>query len=251
MRTKFLAIAFGISVFAFLGFQYGNEPPFTTVTFKTTNNINVTADVYEGEDNSPIILLFHQARFSRGEYREIAPKLVEMGYTCIAVDQRSGDKVNGVVNQTHKEAKKKGLETKYPDAFPDLVATLNYTKTHYPNRKIIIWGSSYSSSLVFILGSEFATDITGILSFSPGEYFDYKGQKIVDYAKGVKSPVFITSARNEHDSWRDIYAAVTNPNKQSFLPTEKGFHGSKALWEENEGNEEYWKAVSAFLGILN
>ena len=255
MRTKFLAIVFGISVFALLGFQYGNEPLFTTVTFQTTDNINVTADVYSSvesdKDVSPIILLFHQARFSRGEYREIAPKLNQLGYTCIAVDQRSGDKVNGVTNQTHLEAKKKGLATKYPDAFPDLVATLHYAQKNYPNRKIIIWGSSYSSSLVFVLGSRFSNAISGILSFSPGEYFEYKGQKIMDYAKDVKCPVFITSAKNEHDSWKEIFAAVPNSNKQSFLPTEKGYHGSKALWEEKPGNEEYWKAVTKFLESLN
>ena len=254
MRTNFLTIFFTVSVISFFGFRYANETIYTTVTFKTTDNINVTADIYESanhdKDNSPIILLFHQARFSRGEYREIAPKLNEMGYTCIAVDQRSGDKVNGVINQTHKEAKEAGLATKYPDAYPDLVATLSYTKKNYPSRKIIIWGSSYSSSLVFILGSEYANDITGILSFSPGEYFQYKDKKIVDYAKGVKCPVFITSARNEHDSWNAIFEAVPNSNKQSFLPTEKGFHGSKALWEEKPGNAEYWKAVTTFLESL-
>lgn len=222
-----------------------------TVTFPAPNNIQVTADVYEVDNNKlPLILLFHQARFSRGEYREIAPKLNAMGYTCIAVDQRSGDQVNGVINQTHLAAKKAGLATKYPDALPDLVATLHYAKKNYPNRKIIIWGSSYSSSLVFILASRFSNDISGILSFSPGEYFEYKGKKIVDYAKDVKCPVFITSAKNEHDSWKAIFEAIPNPNKQSFLPTDKGFHGSKALWAEKPGNEEYWKAVKKFLESL-
>ena len=224
------------------------------VTFKTANNINVTADIYESaskdKDTSPIILLFHQAGYSRGEYRQIAPKLATMGYTCIAVDQRSGNAVNGVVNETHLEAEKANLATEYPDAYPDLVATLEYTKKNYPNRKIIIWGSSYSSSLVFILGSEFSNDITGILSFSPGEYFQYGNKKIVEFAKDVKCPVFITSAKNEYKSWKAIYAAAPNPKKQFFLPIGHGFHGSKALWVEKPGNEEYWEAVIKFLESL-
>ena len=226
-----------------------------TVTYKTANNINVTADIYQSansnKDTSPLILLFHQARYSRGEYRQIAPKLAKMGYTCIAVDQRSGKEVNGVINQTHLEAEKAKLGTEYPDAYPDLVATLDYAKKNYPNRKIIIWGSSYSSALVFILGSSFSNDITGILSFSPGEYFQYNNKKVVDYAKGVKCPVFITSAKDEQKSWKAIYAAVPNSSKQFFLPMGHGFHGSKALWEEKPGNEEYWEAVIKFLESLN
>jgi dienelactone hydrolase len=225
------------------------------VSFKSANNINVTADIYESvnhdKDNSPIILLFHQAGYSRGEYRQIAPKLATMGYTCIAVDQRSGKAVNGVINETHLEAEKANLPTAYADAYPDLVATLDYAKKNYPNRKIIIWGSSYSSSLVFILGSNYAKDITGILSFSPGEYFEYNNKKIVDYAKEVKCPVFITSAKDEHKSWKAIYAAAPNPGKQFFLPVGHGFHGSKALWNEKPGNEEYWEAVIKFLESLN
>lgn len=251
MRTTILTMGFGVILIALLGFKSSSNFIGKTITFKTTNNINVTADIYEGKENSPVILLFHQARFSRGEYREIAPKLVKMGYTCIAVDQRSGDKVNGVINQTHKEAKEAGLATKYPDAYPDLEATLKYAKANYPNRKIIIWGSSYSSALVFILGSNYPNDITGILSFSPGEYFELNGKKISEYAKEVKCSVFITSASNEHDSWEGIFSNIPNSNKQSFLPTEKGFHGSKALWEEKPGNVEYWNAVTKFLISLN
>jgi dienelactone hydrolase len=222
-----------------------------TVEFNSTDGLVITADVYMVSDvESPMILLFHQARFSRGEYREIAPKLNALGYACMAVDQRSGDKVNGVINQTHIMAEKNGLATKYSDAYPDLVASLNYAKETYPNRKIIIWGSSYSSSLVFILAGENPDDISGVLSFSPGEYFEYEGKKIVDFSSKVKCPVFITSAKNEHGSWKEIYAAVPNPNKQSFLPTVKGFHGSKALWKEHPGNDDYWKAVVQFLNSL-
>lgn len=43
-----------------------------------------------------------------------------------------------------------------------------------------------------------------------------------------QAPLFITSAKSE----------------------EEGFHGSKALWKENEGNENYWKAVERFLKNL-
>ena len=219
------------------------------------DGIEITADLYanvkSNKNVSPIILLFHQAGYSRGEYREIAPRLNKLGFTCIAIDQRSGNKVNGIINSTHLKAKANGLPTKYPDALQDLQSTLNYTIANYPNRKIIIWGSSYSSSLVFILANQNPELISGVLSFSPGEYFELDGKTIATFAKGVTCPVFITSAKNEHGSWEEIYTAVPNPNKHSFLPESKGFHGSKALWIEKPGNKEYWEAVITFLTSLN
>lgn len=72
---------------------------FQTVTFETEDGLVVTADVYVSQpESAPFILLFHQAGFSRGEYRPIAPKLNELGFNCMAVDQRSGNMANGVVN---------------------------------------------------------------------------------------------------------------------------------------------------------
>tara|TARA_R110002050_G_scaffold149463_1_gene275996 strand:+ start:14352 stop:15122 length:771 start_codon:yes stop_codon:yes gene_type:complete len=225
-----------------------------TITFKSLDGIDITADLYDNvetdKDVSPIILLFHQARFSRGEYREIAPKLNAMGYTCISIDQRSGDEVNEVKNETHLRATSKGLPTKYPDAYQDLQATLNYAVSEFPNRKIIVWGSSYSASLVFILAQKNPDLIAGVVSFSPGEYFKLEGKTIKEFAEGVKCPVFVTSAKNEHDSWAEIFKVLPAHNNQSFLPKGEGFHGSKALWEAHEGNQDYWDALVAFLESL-
>lgn len=233
----------------------GDDKVFTTVTFASANNVTITADIYPAasinKGKLPVILLFHQARFSRGEYREIAPKLVQMGYVCMAIDQRSGDAVNGVVNQTHLEAEKLDLPTQYVDAYPDLDAAIQYAKDQFPNRKIILWGSSYSASLSIIMGANYPDELAGVLAFSPGEYFTYHGNTIENYAHEVTCPVFITSAKDEHDKWKSIYAALPNIDKQSYLPSDEGFHGSKALWEEHDGNEKYWAAVKKFLASLN
>ncbi len=80
-----------------------------TISFKTADSLEVTADLYlTNPDKAPFIILFHQANWSRGEYLEIAPKLIKMGFNCMAVDQRSGDKVNGVLNETHRRALEQG-----------------------------------------------------------------------------------------------------------------------------------------------
>jgi len=52
-----------------------------TVTFNSEDGLLMTADVYAPYKNgeAPVIVLFHQAGWSRGEYGEIAPWLNMLG----------------------------------------------------------------------------------------------------------------------------------------------------------------------------
>ena len=77
-----------------------------TVTFPSEDGLLMTADVYAPYENgeAPVVVLFHQAGWSRGEYAEIAPWLNTLGYNSMAVDQRSGETVGGVDNETARRA---------------------------------------------------------------------------------------------------------------------------------------------------
>ncbi len=221
-----------------------------TVHFKASDGIKITADLYMTTNtNAPFIILYHQAGYSRGEYRNIAPKLNELGFNCMAIDQRSGKEVNGVINETHLEALKLNKPTEYVDAIPDVEAAYQYVKLGIKPDKIIIWGSSYSAALVFFLGSAHYNGVDGILAFSPGEYFKINGKEIKSYASKVECPIFITSAKNEEEQWKGIYNAAKK-EKKSFLPQTKGKHGSKALWKDNNSHEAYWNAVKSFLNKI-
>lgn len=219
-----------------------------TVILKSENGLNLKADLYEIADKeAPVIILFHQARFSRGEYRETAPKLNALGFNCIAIDQRSGKEVNGVKNEAFQEAVGKGMGTKYTDAFPDLEAALKFVLKKYSSKKIIVWGSSYSASLVFVLAQKYPEKISAVIAFSPGEYFKFEDKTIREYAKKVTCPVFFTSAKREHKNWKNIFESIPGNKKFSFLPETKGVHGSRALWKANESNKSYWNALKKFL----
>ncbi len=219
------------------------------VRFTTTDNLEISADMCltENEDD-PVIVLCHQAGFSRGAYREIAPKLNALGFHCLAIDQRSGKTAQGVENETHKRAKESGMATAYADAVPDIDAAIKYAYEEISN-DVILWGSSYSAALTFYLGATHNDDIKAILAFSPGEYMKVKGKNIEEYAALVTCPVFVTSAKNEQKQWQGIYDAVQS-EKEFFLPKTKGFHGSKCLWKLSPGHEEYWRAVGKFLKLL-
>ena len=157
--------------------------------FPAGDGVTVTADLSMPHPaTAPMIVLFHQAGYSRGESRTLA----------------------------------KG--------------------------KLLIWGSSYSSSLVLVLGAELKAD--AVLSFSPGEYFDDQGKPktwVADSAKALAVPVFITSAKDEAKEWAPIAAAIDPAKLATFVPETAGHHGSSTLWPTQPDRDAYWTAVTAFL----
>jgi predicted alpha/beta hydrolase len=216
--------------------------------FPAGDGVAVTADLYMAHPaGAPMIVLFHQAGYSRGEYRTIAPKLSELGFNALAVDARSGEAVNGVGNATAASACALGKPTNYVDAIADLKAAVAQART-LGTGELLIWGSSYSSSLVLVLGKELAAD--AVLSFSPGEYFDDQGKPktwVADNAKTLAVPVFITSAKEEASAWAPIAKAIDPTKLTTFVPDTRGHHGSSALWPTQPDRDAYWTAVAAFL----
>ena len=226
-----------------------------TITFPSEDGLDVTADLYlnlsraPNYKQEPFIVLCHQAGWSRGEYLEIAPKLVVRGFSCLAIDQRSGNKVNDVQNETAKRAKDANLGTTFPYAEQDMIAALKWARANHAEGKLLLWGSSYSASLALRIAGEHPELVDGVLSFAPGEYFEPIGKPndwIESSAKKIKDPVFVTSAKFEFPRWDAIYAAIPG-DKVKFLPTSEGNHGSRALFEEFDDSPAYWKAVDQFL----
>ena len=236
------------------GSSVGAEPTrsYKKVSFASEDGLRVTADLYVAHAaKAPFIVLFHQAGWSRGEYREIAPRLNKLGFNCMAVDQRAGKGVNGVNNETAARARRSGKSTTYVDALPDMRAALRYVRKHYASGKVLAWGSSYSSALVLVVSAQNPQLVDGTLSFAPGEYFLRFGKSarwIRDSAAKIQKPAFITSARNERKNWSGIVAAIPHKvHRSQYLPSSKGQHGSRALWRKFSDSAGYWNAVIEFL----
>ncbi|MEN8207214.1 MAG: alpha/beta fold hydrolase [Pseudomonadota bacterium] len=223
-----------------------------TVTFPSEDDLLITVDIHAPykNANTPVIVLFHQAGGSRGEYTGIAPWLNTLGYNCMAVDQRSGEYVRGIENETASRAAQENRPTGYISALPDIKAALTYARRHYGKDGVIAWGSSYSAALVLKVAGDSPGLVDGVLAFSPGEYFKRAGKSgtwIQTSAQNITVPVFITSSRNEADEWGAIFAAIESGNKTSFVPATDGRHGSRALWEKYPDSDAYRNAVQAFL----
>ena len=113
------------------------------VHFDAADGVRVYGDVYRsaGGDNAPLILLFHQAGGdARGEYTQIATRLMQNGYNVLAIDQRAGGDRFGGVNRTL--AAVGDTEYSYCDAYPDIEGALHYVKKRGFTGKIAAWGSS-------------------------------------------------------------------------------------------------------------
>jgi dienelactone hydrolase len=216
------------------------------VTLAAKDGVKIAGVYTKAADPKALILLFHQAGSGKDEYALIAPRLAEAGYSSLRIDQRAGGELFGV-NETVRAL---GKSADYLDAKPDLEAAFDWAKAQ--KLPIILWGSSYSSSLVFVLAAEHP-DVKAVLAFSPGEYFDDKTM-IAKAAAGVKAPVFVTSAQDgkEVDAAREILKAVPVAGKEQFVPRLGGVHGSSTLLRAKnpDGAEDAWKAVMAFLAAV-
>jgi dienelactone hydrolase len=245
-----------LTVFIFLAMHKNRKPSKTaftgkTIQFKSKDGLTIYGDLYLINDTSkPFILLFHQANYSRGEYRSIADNLNKMGFNCLAIDQRAGGTVNDVENKTNQEAIAMNLKTDYENAYTDLESALLYVNTTFKPYKTILWGSSYSASLVFILASNYPEKVSGIVAFSPGEYFTFHGNSILNYAHNIQCPTFITATQTESLTCQNIYKHLQSKNKILYIPPVNGQHGSSALWKSNAGNKAYWKVLTDFFETI-
>ncbi len=224
------------------------DAPMQPITLTAADGAHVFGYLYPAKHPKALILLFHQAQSNAGEYAPIAPRLVAAGYSALAIDQRSGAARFGSANQTVLRLGRDGAA--YLEAQQDLEAAVQYgIGTALP---LAILGSSYSSSLAFLVAAKHA-DIKAVLAFSPGEYFDTP-DLVRRAAAKVNTPVFITSAKDadEIKEAAAIFQAVASPLKMQFVPSVAGVHGASTLRADSNprGSEENWTALLKFLHVL-
>lgn len=214
----------------------------TAVKLTAADGLSVYATYYRAARPKALILLFHQAGSSSGEYATIAPKLVAAGYSALAVDLRSGGDMYGA-NRTAGQLRG---DPGYLAAQKDMQAAVDWAAAIGP--PVIVWGSSYSSALAFPVAAANPSVVTAVLAFSPGEYFDDK--TLVERAAAkLRVPVFVTvaSGNGEATTAKPIVDALGG-DKVFYVP-DTGVHGSSTLIEakDPQGAAANWRAVMAFL----
>ncbi len=198
----------------------------------------------KAEKPKALILLFHQAGSGKDEYALIAPRLAGAGYSSLRIDARAGGNLYGV-NET---VQRLGKSAPYLEAKQDLEAALDWAKGQ--KLPVVLWGSSYSASLVFLLAAGHPGDVKAVMAFSPGEYFDDK-QLVHRAAAKVSVPVFVTSAQTSEEigEAKAILDAAASKDKVQYMPSAGSVHGSSTLLRAKNpgGAEPVWQAALNFL----
>lgn len=220
------------------------------VTLTATDGSKVFGDVWRAAGaRPPVIVAFHQAESSAAEYAPIAPRLVQAGFTVLAIDQRSGDGNFGGTNRT--VAARGGVTTGYDAALPDLDAALRWARREARGAPVVIWGSSYSASLVFLLAAAHPPgEVAGVVAFSPAEYLHRKGA-VAKAAAKVAVPVYIDQASDAEEiaSSAAILRALKSADKQQLVSASPSTHGSSTLRVDSNagGAEAHWPPLLKFL----
>ncbi len=218
------------------------------LTLEADDGLQITADKYFLNDTLPWILMFHQAGSSRGEFREIAPKLNMLGYNGLAVDLRHGREANFIINETARAARDGNFRYDMQEAVADIIAALKWAEMQNEN-PVVLLGSSYSASLVLIVAKK-GRRAGAVIAFSPGEFFG-PGGVVREKVKGLERPVFIAATEQELPYAAELTSGIAERHKTLFSPSGcSGVHGARALWETEECSKEYWLALLLFINNL-
>lgn len=208
-------------------------PPIrTSITAVTSDDVTVHGETYFGalDKSSLLVLLFHQGGSNgRGEYAEITQWLNEAGFRAMAWDQRAGGETYGEANRTALGLAE-GVPDAYCDAYPDLLAALDYVLEASLAEQVFVWGSSYSAALVFRLAAERPDVVTGLLAFSPASGGPLQECRARMWIDEVTSPVYIFRPASEMERESSVeQQEILTAAGENFLVVENGVHGSSML----------------------
>jgi dienelactone hydrolase len=218
------------------------------VYFFSDDSIKVRGDLYLKNNKLPYIVLCHQEGSNRSEYYEVAPRLLNLNYNCLAIDLRSGGKSGFVQNETATRALSDNRTIKPLEAVADIIAAINYAQS-ISNQPVILLGSSCSASLCLFVAAG-NDKVKAIIALSPGEYFQPL-KNVAEEVRKISQQVFVTTTQAEYPYVKKMLTAIPSDKVTLFKPQKgKGIRGSGALYSSNESNAEYWFALMMFFKKL-
>ncbi|MEL6537783.1 MAG: alpha/beta fold hydrolase, partial [Bacteroidota bacterium] len=226
----------------FLADERGQE-----ITLPTPDGVTVYGDLYTVDKSNPTILLLHQGGANvRGEYRSIIPKLLEREYNVLALDLRQGGERFGYFNRTQARS---GQSFHYCDAYPDVVAGLQYLQAE-GYAKPVVWGSSFSATLAVQVAAQRPDEVQAVLAFSPAQGPPMKECQPGPYFEQISAPLLVFRPRSElaYEGLTEQLALIEELGHQTYI-AENGVHGSSMLVPERVTGEvaPHWDRVWQFL----
>ena len=215
-----------------------------TVTFFASDDLKITADLYLSDSGAPYIILFHGEAGSRGEYKEIAPMLLKLGFNCLAVDLRNGKESNFVQNETAARAKQSNIPATYSDCEKDISAAVDYVLKTTVNNRCILFGNSFSALPVMKIANR-NPKVTAVVVFSPIYAADDPSKNI---PAGFDKLLYAACSKREYPYVAELLKDVPPQNLTVFQPSSgDGMHGVQALQKANPSSDEYRLSLMMFI----
>ena len=212
------------------------------ITFLAADGLEVTADLYLYDSGAPYIILLHKENSSRGEFREIAPKLQKMEFNCLAVDLRSGKESNFIKNETAAFAQTNKIPVTLLDCEKDIRATIEFLGKTAGKNQCILFGSSFSASLAMKIANQ-NSRVAAVIAFSPGEYF--RPLTVKDWLKDFNQFVYVMATKREQPFVTEIVKDIPANLITQYQSVE--IQGAPALWNDNQQAGEIWMSLMLFV----
>lgn len=211
------------------------------------DDVTVVADLYQRARpaDAATILLFHQGGGdARGEYEPIIPRLLDEGFDVLAVDVRGGGSRFGGMHRTPQTP-----DFRYCEAAADVAAAIDLAREQGISGKLILWGSSYTGTLVIEAAARRAADVQAVLAFSPARGDPMRECEAPAHVTALRSHqiplhVFSSSAELGNPGARERFELLQRLGAITFEARGAG-HGSSILVHDRfEGDTSpQWTAV--------
>jgi dienelactone hydrolase len=219
------------------------------VHFFSADSVKIRGDLYLKDSNLPFIILCPPDGSNHSDFSDIAPRLMNLNYNCLAIDIRSGGNPGygqheTAVTQSHFNYKSGAL-----DALDDIRAAIRYTR-NFNSKPVVLLGSCNSASLC-LLESVDDPLVKAVVALSPGEYFE-PFKTVSQETAQLTAPVFVSATGKDFPYLQKMFSAAPAGKVTLFKPEKsQGTQGTGALSPANPGSSEYWFALLMFFKNLN
>ncbi len=218
------------------------------VEFKAKDGLDVVAYLYEINEDYPYILLFHQGGYSKGEFKDVAIRLLNLKYNCLAVDLRHGGMVNFIPNETVLNAQNMEMDVSMFDAKKDMEAAIEYAFER-SKKQVLLLGSSFSGTLAIKIAKNHPK-VKGVMAYSPGDFFKNRFS-LYDEVKDYDKLLYVAGSQLEYPYLLSLMEKAPRENITIFQPQNAvGRHGAKSLWKDDEVYKEYWLSLLNYINKI-
>jgi len=196
------------------------------VKITTDDGVEIIGDLYFNKESKYAGILIHMMPADRKSFRDLALKLLENGYSSIAIDLRghgeSTKSIRGILDYT------KFSNKEHQDYIFDLRTASNFLKDKgFREKNQFLIGASIGANLSLQFISQ-KPEIKAAILLSPGKnYKDIEIEKFLD--KSIENKILIVLSKEDIQSYNSFDIFKEKTPSSTILTYEGKHHGTDLL----------------------